>query len=307
MFDVASTRKPSSGRPDFEGPTWLVLAGCYTLWIAALCSVPAIGVFAIIPLAISIALHSSLQHEILHGHPTRNAVINEALVFVPLGLFIPYRRFRDLHIRHHNDSRLTDPYDDPESFYMAGRDAEQACNITRALLAVNVTFAGRMLVGPSMANYAFWRADLDAIRAGDRRVIDAWLRYVVGMMILVPVLAWFGIGAFLYLGAAYVAMSLIMVRSFIEHRAAEVQAERTAVVDAHWFWRLLFLNNNYHLLHHDNPSLAWYRLPEKWKRERENVAERNGNYVLPGYGHVAWRWLFRRREPYVHPLQSHTE
>ncbi|MEM7212050.1 MAG: fatty acid desaturase [Pseudomonadota bacterium] len=304
MFDVASTRKPGSGRPVFEGPTWLVLAGCYTLWTAALLALPAIGVFAVVPLTIAIALHSSLQHEVLHGHPTRNATLNEALVYVPLGLFIPYRRFRDLHLRHHNDSRLTDPYDDPESFYMAGCDAEESCNLTRTLLSINATFAGRMLIGPAMANYAFWRSDFRAARAGDRRVQSAWKHYALGISVLAIVLYLLGIDLLPYVIAAYAAMSLIMVRSFIEHRAAEEQAERTAVVETNWFWRLLFLNNNYHLLHHDHPSLPWYRLPEKWQSEADRVAERNGGYVLPGYGHVARRWLFRRREPYVHPLQA---
>ena len=60
------------------------------------------------------AAHSSLQHEALHGHPTRSAALNEALVFLPLGLLFPYRRFKMLHLRHHNNSALTDPYDDPE-------------------------------------------------------------------------------------------------------------------------------------------------------------------------------------------------
>ena len=36
-----------------------------------------------------VTLHSSLQHEALHGHPTRSAALNEALVFPPLGLLFP--------------------------------------------------------------------------------------------------------------------------------------------------------------------------------------------------------------------------
>ena len=304
MFEVAPARSTGSGRPEFEGPTWLVLAGCYTLWLIAVAAASALGLFVVLPLAIAIALHSSLQHEILHGHPTRNASINEALVFLPLGLFIPYRRFRDLHIRHHNDSRLTDPYDDPESFYLADCDLNRQCSVVRALLALNATFAGRMVIGPAMAMYAFWSSDFARVRAGDRRIIDAWIRHALGLVMLFVVLMPSGIGPLAYLLAAYVGMSLIMVRSFIEHRAAEVAAERTAVVEAHWFWQLLFLNNNFHLLHHDHPSLSWYRLPQSWREQKEQVAARNGGYVLYGYGQVARRWLFRRREPYVHPLRT---
>ena len=93
-----------------------------------------------------------------------------------------------------------------------------------------------------------------------------------------------------------------MVRSFIEHRAVEKMEHRTAIVDAHWFWRLLFLNNNFHALHHTNPTMAWYRIPQVWRSEREQVIAGNGGYYLSGYGEVARRWLFRPREPVIHPL-----
>ena len=36
-----------------------------------------------------VALHGSLQHEALHGHPTRSAVVNELLVFLPVSLWFP--------------------------------------------------------------------------------------------------------------------------------------------------------------------------------------------------------------------------
>ena len=45
--------------------------------------------------------------------------INEAFVFLPIGLVWPYRRFKSIHLRHHADERLTDPLDDPESYYQA--------------------------------------------------------------------------------------------------------------------------------------------------------------------------------------------
>ena len=43
--------------------------------------------------AVLITWHSSLQHEVLHGHPFRKRVANEALVFLPLGLAFPYAGF----------------------------------------------------------------------------------------------------------------------------------------------------------------------------------------------------------------------
>ena len=96
-------------------------------------------------------------------------------------------------------------------------------------------------------------------------------------------------------------MSLIMVRSYIEHRAAETTTHRTAIVEAGWFWRLLFLNNNYHSVHHQRPSVPWYRLRGIWEAERDSVLERNGGYYIRGYGEVMRRWGVRQREPMVHP------
>ena len=54
-------------------------------------------------------LHSSLQHEVLHGHPTGSRLLNEALVFVTPHFWLPYPRYRDTHLTHHNDRHLTDP------------------------------------------------------------------------------------------------------------------------------------------------------------------------------------------------------
>jgi hypothetical protein len=34
-----------------------------------------------------LAWHSSLQHEVLHGHPTRRQAINDAIGFLPLSLY----------------------------------------------------------------------------------------------------------------------------------------------------------------------------------------------------------------------------
>ncbi len=290
-------------RLEREWPTWLALVGCYAFWALAIAHHVALGWMFIVPGAILVAFHSSLQHEILHGHPTRSASVNELLVFAPLGLFIPYRRFRDLHLKHHNDSRLTDPYDDPESYYLTEADWRGRCWLMRTLLAINATLAGRIVVGPALAMWGFWRSEMRLIRAGDRAALDAWARHIVGLGLVGSLLWWVGIGVLAYaVLAAYPGMSLIMVRSFIEHRAAESATQRTAVVDAGWFWRLLYLNNNYHSVHHAHPAMAWYMLPARWRTDRQEVLLKNGGYYLPGYGAVFRRWLVRGREPVIHPL-----
>lgn len=300
---VGGVRLAGTGRLDFEWPTWLALIGCYTLWGLVLANHAALGWWFAVPAAIAVAFHSSLQHEVLHGHPTRSAALNEALVFPSLGLAFPYRRFRDLHLRHHNDERLTDPYDDPESFYIAEPDWTLASRAMRWVRLFNGTFAGRMLIGPALAVCGFWWSEAKLALHGDARVRDAWARHLLGSVPVLALVWWSGLELWKYaLLAAYPGMSLIMVRSFIEHRAAESALERTGIVDAHWFWRLLFLNNNFHWVHHRYPTVAWYLIPRRWQADRTEILTRNGGYLIPGYAAVAWRWLLRSREPVVHPF-----
>ena len=106
-------------------------------------------------MGVAVALHSSLQHEVLHGHPTRNARFNEALVFLPIGIFYPYRSYKRTHLQHHADERLTDPFDDPESYYRAMGDWEKMPAFIKVLLAWNNTFIGRLVIGPPLMVVGF--------------------------------------------------------------------------------------------------------------------------------------------------------
>jgi fatty acid desaturase len=154
-----------------EWPTWAMLVLCYGGWIGGLTLCATGWVWLGYPLlAVMAALHASLQHEALHGHPTRNAAINEALVFPPLALAFPYRRFKTLHLRHHCDERLTDPYDDPESWYRARSDWDRFPAPFRWILTINNAMAGRMIIGPLLMVAAFWLSEAKALRRGERGV-----------------------------------------------------------------------------------------------------------------------------------------
>ena len=56
----------------------------------------------------------SLGHELLHGHPTPWTSVNSAIGFIPLSFWVPFARYKTMHVRHHR-SNLTFPEDDPES------------------------------------------------------------------------------------------------------------------------------------------------------------------------------------------------
>ncbi len=287
-----------------EWPTILVLAGCYAGWLAATFSYELIGPWLLVLIAAPlVTLHSSLQHEALHGHPTRSATLNEILVFPPLGLLFPYRRFKALHLRHHNDQSLTDPYDDPESFYLAAADWQRLPEWLRRMLEFNNTFCGRFTVGPLVMLVGFLASEVRLMQAGNVMVRRAWLQHFAGLAL---VFAWTaivcGIPVWLYVLVAYLGLSILTVRTFAEHQAHEKHGGRTVIVEASPLFGLLFLNNNLHYVHHEHPHVAWYDLPRLYRARRDEFLAANESYSFPGYGEMFRRYLFRRKTPVPHPI-----
>jgi len=253
--------------------------------------------------ALSAALHSSLSHEALHGHPTRHGAVNAALVFPALTLWIPYLRFRDTHLAHHHDEVLTDPYDDPETNYLDPAVWAQMPAVMRAILNVNNRLLGRMLIGPVISQISFMRADWRAIRGWDRAVLRGWLWHIPALGLVVAwmmVLGQMPVWAFLL--SSYAALSILKIRTFLEHQAHLRARGRTVIIEDRGLLAFLFLNNNLHVVHHMHPKVAWYRLPGLYLARREHYLTRNEGYVFPGYGAVFRRYLFQAKDPVPHPL-----
>ena len=287
-----------------EWPTIMLLVVCYggwamaTTWLAALwlpLGIAAAGVFA--------ALHSSLCHEVLHGHPTRYDRVNEALVFPALGLFVPYQRFRDTHLAHHRDEFLTDPYDDPESNYMDPDVWARLPGWVRRLLMLNNTLLGRMLIGPVVSQVTFVRGDWRLIRAGARDILRAWLWHVPA----VAVVLWWIVGVsampvWAFVISAYLGFSILKIRTFLEHRAHEKARGRTVIIEDRGILALLFLNNNFHVVHHMHPKVPWYRLPAMYRARKAHYLARNDGYRYASYREVFARHFLRAKDPVPHPL-----
>lgn len=298
----------SSGRGGgllrIEWPTMALIAVCYGAWLGlGLWLWPDWPLAALAGLSIVLALQSSLMHEACHGHPTRSARLNELLVALPVGLVWPYRRFKAVHLRHHADDRLTDPFDDPESYYRALWQHEQLPQAMRTLLAINNTMVGRMLLNPWLGSIGFLIADARAIAGGDRVIGRAWLLHGLGLAIVLPVIHYgFGIPLWLYvIGPVWVGQSLISVRTYAEHQWSERPDGRTIIVERSPL-SILFLNNNLHLVHHKMPNVAWYRLPALFAARRDEWVKMNGGYVFANYRALLATYAFRAKEPVVHPV-----
>ena len=281
-----------------EWRTVAVAALCYLVWCVGLSGMAPL--WAAIPmLALSITLHSSLSHEVIHGHPFGASWANEALVFPALGLLVPYERFRDLHLAHHQDARLTDPYDDPESAYLNPATWKRLPRLVRWVLELNNCMVGRVALGVVISQVVFIVSEAQAWR--EAAVRRAWLLHGIGVALVMAVVWASGFPVWAYLLAVYLGNALLRVRIFVEHQAHERASGRTVVIEDRGIWAFLFLNNNFHAVHHIHPELPWYALPERYFADREGYLRRNQAYVYPGYWAVARQYGLKAKEPVAHP------
>ena len=282
--------------------TYLVL-GWSTTWLAEY-SLPT----AIFVTGIAIAQFSSLQHEVLHGHPFQSRLLSEAAVFPGVTIYVPYIRFKDTHLAHHNDPILTDPYDDPESNFLDPDSWNTTPKIGQFILRANNTLLGRILLGPAISIWFFCGADVHAILKGDRHILSAWLLHAFGVgLVLVWLWGTNGMPVWAYLVAAYFGYGLLKIRTFLEHRAHDLARARSVVIEDKGFFALLFLNNNFHSVHHCQPGLAWYNLPRVFAENRGHYLARNDGYFYPSYVQVFRQYFFHAKDPVSHPLRQTTQ
>jgi fatty acid desaturase len=249
-----------------------------------------------------IAWHGSLQHEIIHGHPTPWRRLNTILALPPLALWLPFEIYRRCHIVHHVLEHLTDPARDPESRYLAAGFGRRA-RLARSVDRLQQSLLGRLILGPLVDAWRFLAREAVHLARGDLDRLRIWTSH---MLMVAAILAWlrfvchFSLGQYL-LGFVYPGLALSLVRSFAEHRAHPDPARRTAIVERAPVLGLLFLYNNLHVAHHFQPDLPWYALPALYRRERERLLAANGGLVYDGYADVFRRYLLRPHDELMHP------
>lgn len=286
-----------------EWPTILLIAACYGAFVLSTTYLTEqSSVLGVVATGLTLTLFSSLQHEVLHGHPFKSKRLNEALVFPALFLTVPYIRFRDTHLAHHRDANLTDPYDDPETNYLDVAVWSKLPWGLQFVLRINNTLLGRIILGPAIGQFAFMRGDWQSHRAGDATIGRAWVLHAIGA---VPVLIWVSYAPITLINllvATYIAMAILRIRTFLEHQAHEKSRARSVIVESRGPLAFLFLNNNFHAVHHMHPKVAWYDLPKLYQDNKERYLKVNGGYVYSCYLHVAREHLIRAKDAVAHPL-----
>ena len=288
-----------------EWPTALLAVGVYGLWATVVAAYGTVPTWILAPAgAVLVTLHGSLQHEILHGHPTRSRRLNTAVGSIPLSLWLPFARYRQTHLLHHLDDRLTDPLDDPESYYWTDEDWRRLGPVGRGLVEAQTTLAGRVLIGPFWSIGRFLLDEAGRVRRGEPGARRTW---AVHLAWCVPVVLWVtvvgGMPLWLYVATMVLpGTAILLVRSFAEHKAAPEASERVAIVENARILGPLFLFNNLHVVHHTRPGLAWYRIPGFYRRHRANFIRRNNGYVYRSYGEIFRLYFLRPKEPVAHPF-----
>jgi hypothetical protein len=150
----------------------------------------------------------------------------------PLGLWLPFPLYYEAHRKHHQNTHLTEPGVDTESFYVRRADWAAMPAARKALHLANQTLAGRVLLGPLLrleklarlesapaTARLLARAALDRARRARRRALLVHLgrRRRVDQYVLLMAWPAFGLG---------------WVRSFIEHRYGARPGRRTAITES---------------------------------------------------------------------------
>jgi fatty acid desaturase len=292
-------------RRGVEWPTVALAVAIYGLWLLATFFHRYLPWWALTATgAWVVAWQQHLQHETIHGHPTRNRRVNEAIGCWPLSLWLPFAIYRSTHLAHHRDENLTDPFEDPESCYWTASRWTGLSRLGRALAHARTTLLGRVALGPAFLIGGFIGALLRDASRGKRGV-----RAIVGrhLLLCAPVLFWLiavcHMPLWVYLACfVYPGASLSMVRSFAEHRAVPEAEGRTAIVENAWILGPLFLFNNLHAVHHLRHRLPWYQIPQFYQLNRTALIRRNGGLVYRSYLDVARRYLLRPHDRPVHPF-----
>ena len=290
---------------DRAGPSWLVAALIYAgfgllTWYWAV-----LPWWLLVPLGGAlIAWHGSVQHEAVHGQLAPWRWLNDLPALPPLNLWLPFPLYRRSHLAHHDFEILTEPWRDPESFYVDRATWRRLAAPVRVVLRLYNTLLGRLLVGPFLVIGQFWWAEGRALAQGDRASRRIWLWHVPAVaLVLLWLVGVCGIPLWQYLLLAVLpGASLTLVRSFAEHKAAGTPLERTALVESGPLMSLLFLNNNLHYAHHERPDLPWHALPAYYRAHRGRLLRENGGLLYRGYREILRRFLLRPVDTPAHPF-----
>ena len=162
-----------------ELPTLALAALIYGGWLALTLSRRSLPLWLLVPIGSwLVAWQSSLQHEVMHGHPTRHRRINDAIGWLPLNLWLPHPICKLSHLAHHRVELATDPLDHPGSFHVTEQTSMRYPGLLRRLLRFNQTLPGRLLLDPAFMTGFFLSDEWQRVRADKRGRRRVWAMHL---------------------------------------------------------------------------------------------------------------------------------
>ena len=248
--------------------------------------------------AVVVTLHMSLQHEVIHGHPTRSKALNRLLAGPSFCLWLPFERYRKTHLQHHRDEHLTDPLEDPESVYVSPEDWVHMPLWRRSLALILNTLSAALFLDHRLS----WRSSFGAMQRRSPAVIRTWHRPGRHIAAAAPVVIWLTVVAemsLLVYGLFFVWPRLLCSSARSPTRAASgggQNGDQDAVRSSDCSTSTTIFTPSTAM-----PGLAWYRLPSVWRADPDGWARQTGGFVFQGYGDVAARYLLSPKDHPVHP------
>ena len=290
-----------------EWPTLILWVTILSMWTCAVTWYANMPAWLSTPLmVVLLSWYMSFQHELTHGHPTGNNTVNRLLGLMPFAIWYPFDTYKVDHLKHHEDAHLTVPGVDTESNYITPEQAAGMGAVALWIYSSQRTFLGRLIIGPAIVIVSLMTKTFRRVASGDFAALKVWAIHLPLVALLLWALEEYtAVSAWTYcFGMAYPALGLAMLRSLYEHRPGPSPAHRTVINHAGLFWRLLYLNNNYHAVHHAYPEMPWYRIPAAYAADRAGYQLRNGGFVVPGY-----LWLIRNFawKPVDSPILTYTQ
>ncbi|MBT3456710.1 MAG: hypothetical protein HN449_01220 [Thiotrichales bacterium] len=284
-----------------ELPTWIAIFLVYFFWWIILSNFYIIP-FAHLFLVIILTFHGSVQHEILHGHPTGHQGFNDLLAYPSIALWSPYFIYKSSHLKHHEDINLTIPNIDPESYFISKDDWHSLSSYRQKFAAFNMTLLGRLTLGPLWYFFALKKEFLMSFKKPfSINFLVYFSHEVFVVIILYCIWYFFNIHFFTYIVCAYLAHSLTMLRSFYEHRSNSNPNHRSVIMQTVYPLRILFLNNNYHFVHHKNPDMSWHQIPREYNSNSDKYNQSNGFFLEKGYSKWFKKYLVKPVSEPKHP------
>ena len=286
-----------------ECPTVILMFVIYGLWAALIWFHAAIPWWLLLPAGAYVtAWHFNFQLEAIHGWRSMPYRLRYAFAWPPLGLWFPFAIYKRNHTIHHRNSKLTYPRVDTETYYHRATDWENYTPLWRSLMMAHQTLLGRLVLGPVLRWRKLVSNDFARFFKGDFADAGIWFRHILGVVVILGYVSFAGMPLWQFLlFFVYGGMTLGLLRPFIEHRWGQKPYERIASVESNWFFGLLFLWNNLHIIHHMYPTMPWYEIPGFYRRNREQVLHVNNHFVYSGYAELVRRYLLVPVFTPVHP------